>query len=200
MTRGHSKLADWALQIPAKFGSDWAPGPGNPKTWARMTRESVTETLDNVDYRILRELSADGGLSDVALGERIHLSATAVARRRRILEEKGVIASYGAVLNLESLGFTGVVMVALELTSQAENVLVEFEREVVKCPSLTYCGFVSGETDFLIVIHVNSLNDYDKIYRKELSILPHVARIRSSFVLREVARRVNPPVIFDPSR
>ncbi|KPF70992.1 AsnC family transcriptional regulator [alpha proteobacterium AAP81b] len=165
-----------------------------------MTRESVTDTLDNVDYRILRELSADGRLSDVALGERINLSATAVARRRRILEEKGVIASYGAVLNLESLGFTGVVMVALELTSQAENVLVEFEREVVKCPSLTYCGFVSGETDFLIVIHVNSLNDYDKIYRKELSILPHVARIRSSFVLREVARRVNPPVIFATAR
>lgn len=165
-----------------------------------MTRESVTDTLDLVDYRILRELSADGRISDVALGERINLSATAVARRRRILEEKGVIRSYGAVLDLEALGFTGVVIVALELTSQAENILNEFEREVVKCPSLTYCGFVSGETDFLIIIHVTSLNDYDKIYRKELSILPHVARIRSSFVLREVARRVSPPVVFDHRR
>lgn len=165
-----------------------------------MTRESVTDTLDMVDYRILKELSADGRISDVALGERINLSATAVARRRRILEEKGVIRSYGAVLDLEALGFTGVVIVALELTSQAENILVEFEREVVKCPSLTYCGFVSGETDFLIIIHVTSLNDYDKIYRKELSILPHVARIRSSFVLREVARRVSPPVVFDQRR
>lgn len=165
-----------------------------------MTRESVTGTLDMVDYRILKELSADGRISDVALGERINLSATAVARRRRILEEKGVIRSYGAVLDLEALGFTGVVIVALELTSQAENILNEFEREVVKCPSLTYCGFVSGETDFLIIIHVTSLNDYDKIYRRELSILPHVARIRSSFVLREVARRVSPPVVFDQRR
>ena len=165
-----------------------------------MARESVTDTLDAVDYRILRELSADGRISDVALGERINLSATAVARRRRILEEKGVICSYGAVLDLEALGFTGVVIVALELTSQAENILNEFEREVVKCPSLTYCGFVSGETDFLIIIHVTSLNDYDKIYRRELSILPHVARIRSSFVLREVARRVSPPVVFDHRR
>jgi Lrp/AsnC family transcriptional regulator, leucine-responsive regulatory protein len=169
------------------------------KGWG-MPRESVADTLDSVDYRILQELGDDGRISDVALGERINLSSTAVARRRRILEEKGIIRSYGAVLDLEALGFSGVVVVALELTSQAENVLVEFEREVVKCPSLTYCGFVSGETDFLIVIHVSSLGDYDKIYRKELSILPHVARIRSSFVLREVARRVNPPAVYDGRR
>jgi hypothetical protein len=30
-----------------------------------------------------------------------------------------------------------------------------------------------------------------------LSSLPHVAKIRSSFVLREVARRVTPPVVFE---
>ena len=47
------------------------------------------------------------------------------------------------------------------------------------------------------MIHVNSFDDYDRIYRKELSSLPHVAKIRSSFVLREVARRVTPPVVFD---
>src|SRR5206468_9112600 len=86
---------------------------------------------------------------------------------------------------------------AIELSSQAEHVLVEFEREVVKCPSISYCGFVSGDTDFIIMIHVNSFNDYDRIYRKELSSLPHVARIRSSFVMREVARRMTPPVVFE---
>jgi Lrp/AsnC family leucine-responsive transcriptional regulator len=30
-----------------------------------------------------------------------------------------------------------------------------------------------------------------------LSNLPHVAKIRSSFVLREVTRRVTPPVVFE---
>jgi Lrp/AsnC family leucine-responsive transcriptional regulator len=154
-------------------------------------------TLDATDYRILRELCTDGRAADVLLGERINLSSTAVARRRKILEESGVIAGYNANINMFSLGFTGVVMVAIELGSQAEHVLVEFEREVVKCPSISYCGFVSGDTDFFIMIHVNSFDDYDRIYRKELSNLPHVAKIRSSFVLREVARRVTPPVVFE---
>jgi Lrp/AsnC family leucine-responsive transcriptional regulator len=158
---------------------------------------SSTATLDATDYRILRELCSDGRAADVLLGERINLSSTAVARRRKIMEENGVIAGYNANINMFSLGFTGVVMVALELSSQAEHVLVEFEREVVKCPSISYCGFVSGDTDFFIMIHVNSFDDYDRIYRKELSSLPHVAKIRSSFVLREVARRITPPVVFE---
>jgi len=161
---------------------------------------SNTVTLDATDYRILRELLRDGRVADVQLGERINLSSTAVARRRKIMEENGIIAGYNANINMSSLGFNGVVMVAIELSSQAEHVLVEFEREVVKCPSISYCGFVSGDTDFMIMIHVNSFNDYDRIYRRELSDLPHVAKIRSSFVLREVARRLTPPVVFDAQK
>lgn len=155
------------------------------------------ESLDAIDYRILKALSEDGRISDVALGEMINLSSTAVARRRRMLEETGVIEGYSARLSLKALGFAGTVVVMVELGSQAENVLVEFEREVVKCPSVSFCGFVSGDTDFMILIHVSSLDEYDKIYREELSNLPHVSRIRSSFVLREVARRSNVPVIFE---
>ena len=158
---------------------------------------SNSPALDATDYRILRELCSDGRAADVLLAERVNLSSTAVARRRKIMEENGVIAGYNANVNMFSLGFTGVVMVAIELSSQAEHVLVEFEREVVKCPSISYCGFVSGDTDFFIMIHVNSFDDYDRIYRKELSSLPHVAKIRSSFVLREVARRMTPPVVFE---
>lgn len=160
-------------------------------------RKSITVSLDAVDFRILSALSDDGRASDVSVGERINLSSTAVARRRKIMEEYGIISAYNANLNMAALGFSGVVVVAIELVSQAENVLNEFEQEVVKCPSMSYCGFVSGDTDFIIIIHVHSFNDYDLIYRKELSILPNVAKIRSSFVMREVARRINPPILFE---
>lgn len=158
---------------------------------------SASLSLDMVDYRILKVLSENGRASDVAIGERINLSSTAVARRRRIMEEAGIIAGYGAKLNMGALGYSGVVMVSIELTSQAENILNEFEEEVMKCPFISYCGFVSGDTDFIIMIHVDSFDEYDKIYRSNLSILPHVAKIRSSFVMRQVARRTNIPAIFE---
>jgi Lrp/AsnC family leucine-responsive transcriptional regulator len=152
--------------------------------------------LDAVDYRILMELCSDGRASDVSLGEKINLSSTAVARRRKILEERQAVLSYSANLNMPMLGYSVVVFVAIELSSQAEKALNEFEREVVKCPSVSYCGFVSGDTDFLIMLNVASFEDYDRVYRSELSTLPHVSRIRSSFVMREVARRGTPPIVF----
>jgi Lrp/AsnC family transcriptional regulator, leucine-responsive regulatory protein len=161
-----------------------------------MMTNSDMSTLDATDYRILRELCGDGRATDVLLGERINLSSTAVARRRRILEDNKVITGYNANINVGSLGLAGVMMVTIELTSQAEPVLAEFEREVVKCHSISYCGFISGDTDFVAMIHVNSFADYDRIYRQELSRLPHVARIRSSVVLREIVRRTTPPIIF----
>lgn len=159
--------------------------------------KSTTLELDRVDFRILEALAIEGRMSDVALGEMINLSSTAVARRRRLMEEAGIITGYTANLSLQSLGFSGVVIVMIELRSQAEDILDSFEQEVIKCPSISYCGFISGDTDFLIMIHVSSLDEYDEIYRRELSNLPHVAKIRSSFVLREVARRSTVPIIFE---
>lgn len=158
-------------------------------------KESRAVLLDDADYRIISALSGDARASDVSIGEHINLSSSSVARRRKAMEDAGVISGYEVRLDPSRLGFSGVVVVSVELTSQAENVLVDFEREVLKSSAISYCGFVSGDTDFLLLIHVSSFNDYDAIYRRELSILPHVARIRSSFVLRQVANRINPPAI-----
>jgi Lrp/AsnC family transcriptional regulator, leucine-responsive regulatory protein len=152
--------------------------------------------LDKTDYRIIKSLSDDGRASDVMISDQINLSSSAVARRRKIMEDDGVIAGYAARLNLGALGLSGVAIVSIELVSQAEAILNEFEREVRKCPSVSFCGFVSGETDFIMLLHVSSFDDYDKVYRREISSLPHVAKIKSSFVLREVSGRTTPEIVF----
>ena len=61
--------------------------------------------LDDVDWRLLDLLQADGRLSFKELGRRINLSAPAVAERVRRLEEAGVITGYRATVNPASLGF-----------------------------------------------------------------------------------------------
>ncbi|MGH1556734.1 Lrp/AsnC family transcriptional regulator [Caulobacter segnis] len=62
--------------------------------------------LDGTDYQLLRELCVDGRRLDVWLGEQINLSSTAVARRRRSLEERQVVTSYSANLNMPMLGYS----------------------------------------------------------------------------------------------
>lgn len=164
--------------------------------WLDAARGKATQhELDDTDLRLMRALVSDGRASDVWLGEKVHLSSTAVARRRKILEESGYITHYSANLNVRSLGFGTLVMVSIELVSQTESVLQDFETAVLESPSMQFCAFVTGDTDFLMILNVQSLEDYDMIYRKELSVLPHVRRIRSSFVLREVASRQIAPAI-----
>jgi Lrp/AsnC family leucine-responsive transcriptional regulator len=168
-------------------------------TEGQIMSDSELSGLNAADFRILRELVGDGRASDVSLSERVHLSSTAAARRRKVLEERGLIKGYTAELDTNRLGFSIGVLVQIELSSQAEQVLNEFEEAVVRCPSMSFCSFVSGETDFIMMIHVRSFEDYDRVYRKELSTLPHVARIRSSFLMREVAQRRVAPVVLGES-
>jgi Lrp/AsnC family leucine-responsive transcriptional regulator len=40
------------------------------------------------------------------------------------------------------------------------------------------------------------IEDFERIHRTELSRLPRVARIQSSFAMREVVNRAVPPIVF----
>lgn len=172
--------------------------PSGKTGWLDSARGRTPQhELDDTDLRLMRALVNEGRASDVLLSEKVHLSSTAVARRRKILEDAGYISQYSAHLNVRALGYGTLVIVSIELVSQAEAVLQDFERAVLQSPSMRFCAFVSGDTDFLMILNVQSLEHYDVIYRKELSVLPHVAKIRSSFVLREVANRHIAPVVLD---
>ncbi|MGV7120066.1 MULTISPECIES: Lrp/AsnC family transcriptional regulator [unclassified Sphingopyxis] len=148
-----------------------------------------TLELDRLDYRIMHILASDARSSDVAIGEAVGLSSNAAARRRRLLEGHGVIERYTAQFDLDRLGFGILVLVQMELVSQSDDALDRFEAAIQKCSAVSKCWFVSGDVDFLALVHVPSLHDFDETYRQELSSLPNVARIRSSFVLRSVIDR-----------
>jgi Lrp/AsnC family leucine-responsive transcriptional regulator len=156
--------------------------------------------LDRIDTTILAELSANARVSQVVLATRVGLSSTAVARRQQAMEESGLIQGYQAVLNLGHFGLRITVLVRIALNSQAEEALKAFEAEVAKCPSVTRCFLMSGSDDYLAIVLARDIEDYEWIHRSELSRLPHVARIQSSFAMREVVHRVVPPSIFEKPR
>lgn len=60
--------------------------------------------LDELDWRIIAELQADGRLSYNELARRVHLSGPAVAERVRRLEREDVITGYGARVSAERVG------------------------------------------------------------------------------------------------
>jgi Lrp/AsnC family transcriptional regulator, leucine-responsive regulatory protein len=156
--------------------------------------------LDTLDMAILAALSDNGRLSQVELSERIPLSPTAIARRIKSLEEKGVIEGYQARVSRSALGLDMTVLVQISLKSQSEDLLAQFEKAVAAAPSVVSCHLMSGEDDYVLTVLARDLADYERIHRQELSRLPGVTRLRSSFALREVKSRTLPDTLLTRSR
>jgi Lrp/AsnC family leucine-responsive transcriptional regulator len=155
--------------------------------------------LDRIDIAILAQLTANARESQTALSTRVGLSSTAVARRQKALEDDGYIKGYQATLDLGRFGLSTTVLVRIALESQSDEALKSFEAAVVRCPSVIRCFLMSGSDDYIVIVVARDIEDFERIHRTELSRLPRVARIQSSFAMREVVDRSVPPVIFGKS-
>ena len=160
----------------------------------------TSQPLDTLDRSILAALLEDGRLSQVQLAERVPLSPTAIARRIRALEEAGVIEGYQARISRQALGLTMTVMVSISLKSQSEERLAAFEKAVAAASSIVSCHLMSGEDDYVLTILARDLADFERIHKEELSRLPGVARLKSSFAMREVKNRPLPTSSLSPVR
>jgi Lrp/AsnC family leucine-responsive transcriptional regulator len=161
-----------------------------------VAQESKPMEIDKIDTTILAELSTNARVSVVDLATRVGLSSTAIARRQRSLEENGFIQGYQAILDLGRFGLRTTVLVRIALESQSDQALKAFEAGVLNCPSVIRCFLMSGSDDYVAIVLARDIEDFERIHRTELSRLPRVARIQSSFALRDVVNRTVPPVVF----
>lgn len=148
--------------------------------------------IDTLDKAILEALVADGRQSQVHLAERIPLSPTAIARRIKALEEAGVIEGYQARVSRKALGLDMTVFIQIALKSQSEELLAAFEKAAQAAPNIVSCHLMSGDDDYLLTVLAADLADFERIHKEQLSRLPGVVRLKSSFALREVTSRPLP--------
>lgn len=149
-------------------------------------------TLDALDKAILAALVADSRQTQVQLAERIPLSPTAIARRIKALEQDGLIEGYSARLNRQALGLHMTAFIQIALKSQNEELLAAFEKAASAAPNIVSCHLMSGDDDYLLTVMARDLADFERIHKEQLSRLPGVTRLKSSFALREVASRALP--------
>ena len=69
-----------------------------------MKKTTRSVNLDDTDLAILALLQQDASISNAELSERLSLSLTPCWRRRKRLEEEGVIRDYQANLDRRLLG------------------------------------------------------------------------------------------------
>jgi DNA-binding Lrp family transcriptional regulator len=145
-----------------------------------MTRSK----LDAIDLHILAELQADGRMTNVALAERVGITAPPCLRRVRHLEDSGYIKGYHAQIDPPSLGYNIIVFALVSLKSQAEQDLQAFEAYVGELPQVRECHMLNGEIDFVLKIVAEDLPSFQRFLTQHLTQAPHVASVKTSFLIR----------------
>ena len=150
--------------------------------------------MDRIDRSILRALQDNARISNVDLATLVGLSPSACLRRVSQLEKAGFIDGYHANLNAAKMGQDVLVLVQITLHGQSAEMLAEFERAVAKIPQVLACFLIAGESDYILRVAARDVGDFGRLHAEKLSALPHVLRMESSFVMRDVfTRSLAPP-------
>ena len=150
--------------------------------------------LDAIDLHILRELQANGRITNVDLSERVGISAPPCLRRVRALEEAGFIQGYHADLNVKALGFEVTVFAMVGLHSQAEADLQAFEALVGTWPLVRECHMLNGEVDFILKCVAPDLSTFQSFLTGLLTPAPNVASVRTSLTIRQSKHQPGVPL------
>ena len=123
-----------------------------------MATETVV--LDKIDKQILSILQTDGRISWQLLGDRVHLSANAVAERVRRMTRAGVIRGFKAEVNQAALGRS------LEAVIDARMPHTQgFDDAVMKRDDVLWAAHVTGESDVTLAVACDGTAGLDSLLR-----------------------------------
>ena len=150
--------------------------------------------LDAIDLRILDELQRDGALSNVELARRVHLSPSPCLARVKALETHGVIDRYVALANPKALGLGLNVFISISLATQNRQSLADLEQRIAEHDEVMECYLMTGDSDYLIRIAVADMAALEKFIMEQLTPIPGIEKIRSSFALKQVRYKTALPL------
>jgi Lrp/AsnC family transcriptional regulator, leucine-responsive regulatory protein len=154
----------------------------------------MNNTLDAVDLRIIDALQQDGSLSNVELSKRVRLSPSPCLARVKGLEANGVISRYVALASATALGLGLNVFINISLKTQSKEALAEFERRIAEHDEVMECYLMTGDSDYLIRVAVADMGALEKFILEQLTPIPGIEKIRSSFALKQVRYKTALPL------
>jgi len=157
----------------------------------------MTITLDAFDRKLLAEVQQDAQLPQNELGARVNLSTAAVNRRLRRLAEDGVIDRYAAIVAPEKVGCLLTIVSMVEVESEQIDLLDSMKRTFEQCPQIQQCYYVAGEWDFVLILTVRDMEQYNDLTRQLFFSNNNVKRFKTLVSMSRVKVGLGVPVDID---
>ncbi len=143
----------------------------------------MTNQLDEFDHQILRHLQRDALATGEEIGAEVCLSAAAVQRRIKRLRQIGAIRATVAVLDPALVGQSMSFILSVELERERADMLDAFRRAVREDPNVQQCYYVTGSTDFVLVVTARDMADFELVTRRLLFDNTNIRRFTTNVVL-----------------
>lgn len=160
--------------------SDWLAGGSQP--------------ADSVDRAILRILQQNNRTSQREIAETVNLSPAAVQRRIKRLEESGVIRANVAVVDPAKVGRAITLVVEVEIESERAELYAAAKRSFASAPEVQQCYYVTGEADFILIVTVPTMTDYEALTRRLFFENHNVRRFRTFVAMEHVKVGLSVPI------
>ncbi|MEW6346452.1 MAG: Lrp/AsnC family transcriptional regulator [Paraburkholderia sp.] len=158
----------------------------------------MTAALDAYDYKLLAEVQSDARIPQNELGARVNLSTAAVNRRLKRMADEGVIEKYTAVVAPEKVGYLLTIVANVEAESEQIDLLDAMRRSFELCPQVQQCYYVAGEWDFVLVLTVRHMEQYNELARQLFFANNNVKRFKTLVAMSRVKVGLNVPVDVAP--
>lgn len=150
--------------------------------------------LDKTDRLLLNLLQKNNRLSAETLADRVGSSRSSVQRRIKRLRDDGVIEADLSVLSSKILNNRVQAIVDVKLESVRGELLDKFRQSMLELDVVQQCYYVTGEVDFIVILCLDNMQEYDQITRKYFADAPNIRRYHSSIVSDRVKVNLNIPL------
>ncbi len=150
-----------------------------------LEKSSAMKPLDEIDRKLLNILQQNSRITIRELSDKLNLSTTPIHERIKKLEKNGYIKQYLTLVDPKLIGKKLIVYISVSLNSHTKEAIEDFEREMDKLDEVMECYYVSGNTDFLVKVHCNDMDDYHNFVTHKFSTIKNITQFFSAFVMSE---------------
>ena len=140
--------------------------------------------LDPFDTTLLNVVQENNQLTHAEIGKRINLSASSVRRRLTRLRKDNIIQADVSIV--DPLKTVIQAFVTVSFKEESKEGYQRFKARLIEEPQVTQCYAVSGEIDFILVVHAESLEGYETWSERVLMADPMIGRHNTHIVWSRV--------------
>jgi Lrp/AsnC family transcriptional regulator, leucine-responsive regulatory protein len=144
------------------------------------------DTLGKQELELLRILQKSSRFDITDLTERLHMSRTSIYDKIKKLESEGYITNYVALIDPKKVGLNFTVIITVSLNSQQIEYVEEFSKKIAVLDEVVEAYVTGGIFDYILKVVVRSPEAFSEFIATKLSVIPHISKIKSSFVMNPI--------------